>query len=98
MNRAEPRVTQLGVELQFCVIHVVLEVTVGAVAMILDFFAETHPLSFPRLPCGALWAFVLFMAEERHRPGESRNKTWFRDATVVRNETRGRGEQIPLWL
>lgn len=69
MNRAESQVAQLRVELQFRVIHVVLEVTVRAVAMILDFFAETDPLSFARLPCRALGAFVLFMAEKRHRPG-----------------------------
>lgn len=69
MNRAEPQVIQLRVELQLCVIHVVLEVTVRAVAVILDFFAETDPLSFARLPRWALGALVLFMAEKRHRPG-----------------------------
>lgn len=72
---AEPQVIQLSLQVQFCVVYIILEVAVRTVAVILDLFTETDAFPLTRLPAWGLGAFVLFMAEKRHGPGQSRNKT-----------------------
>lgn len=66
MHWAEPQVVQFGLYVKFCVVYVILEVAVWAVAMVLDLLAKSHSLFFTRLSPRGLRTFVLFMAEKRH--------------------------------
>lgn len=99
VHGAESQVTELGLQVQLRVVHVVLEVAVGAVAVELDLLVETHPLSLPGFPPGVFGTFALFVAEERHRPGQRGDEARLGDAAaVVGDEARRGGEYIPVWL
>lgn len=99
VHGAESQVTELGLQVQLRVVHVVLEVAVGAVAVKLDLLVETHPLSLSGFPPGAFGTFALFVAEERHRPGQRGNEACLGDAAaVVGDKARRRGEYIPVRL
>lgn len=98
MHGAESQVTELGLQVQLRVVHVVLEVAVGTVAVKLDLLVETHPFSLSGFPAGVFGTFALFVAEERHRPGQRRNKARLGDAAVAGDEARRGGEYIPVWL